>query len=57
MQRNGDYRGRSMSGSYTYACKYPTQNEYFEIYGIFKRKKCIVNISKMGKYEIYIPKS
>lgn len=25
--------------------------------GVFERKKCHVNISKMGKYEVCIPKS
>lgn len=28
----------------------------FGIYGIFEREKCAVNISKMGKHEICIPK-
>ena len=45
-----------MPGSYTYVAKHPSQNERFGIYGIFKRKKCIIDISEVGKYEICIPK-
>ena len=45
-----------MSGSYTYVGKYPAQNERLGIYGIVKRKKCIIDISEEGKYEICIPK-
>ena len=48
--------GGSMSGSHTYASEHPAQNEHFGIYGISKRKKCIVDISEMGKYEICVPK-
>ena len=48
MERSGDYRGGSMSGSYTYACKYPAQNEYFGIYGIFKRKSALLIFQKWG---------
>ena len=46
-----------MSRPYTYIGQYPAQNEHFGIYGLLKREKCIVNISKMGEYEICIPKS
>ena len=56
MERGENNRGWSMSGSYTYVGKHPAQNECFGIYGIFKRKKCIIDISEMGKYEICIPK-
>ena len=41
---------------YTYSCINPAQNERFGIHGISERKKCNDNISKMGKYEICIPK-
>lgn len=40
-----------------YVSEHPAQNEHFGIYGVFERKKCHVNISKMGKYEVCIPKS
>ena len=45
-----------MSGSCTYSCIDPTQNERFGIHGISEREKCNDNISKMGKHEICIPK-
>ena len=56
MEGSGNHRGRSMSGSYTYVGEYPAQNERFGIYGISERKKCPVNISKMGEHEVCIPK-
>ena len=56
MERSRNYRRRSMSGSYTHVGEYPAQNERFGIYGLFERKKCIVDFSKMGKYEICVPK-
>ena len=37
-----------MPRSYTHAGIYPAQNERFGIYGIFKREKCLINISKWG---------
>ena len=46
-----------MPRSYTHTSEYPAQNERFGIYGIFERKKCAANISKMGKHEVCIPKS
>ena len=54
--RSRNNRGRSMSGSYTYVGKHPAQNERFGVYGIFKRKKRIIDIPEVGKYEICIPK-
>ena len=45
-----------MPGSCTYDGKYPAQNERFGIYGISERKERDDHISKMGKYEIRIPK-
>lgn len=48
MERSRNHRGRSVSRSYTYAGEYPAQNERFGVYGVFKRKKCIVNLSKVG---------
>lgn len=30
--------GHIMPDPYTHACKYPTENECIEFYGIFKRK-------------------
>ena len=47
MERGGDNRGRSMSGSYTHVCKHPAQNERCGIYGVFER----------GEHEICVPKS
>ena len=40
-----------MSGSHTYSCIVATQNERFGVHGIFERKKCDDNISKVGKFE------
>ena len=37
-----------MPRPYTYASKYPAQNERFGIYGIFKREECTFNFSKVG---------
>ena len=45
-----------MSGSCPHAGKYPAQNERFGIHGIFEREERDDYISKMGKYEIRIPK-
>ena len=56
MERSGYSRGRSVSRPYTYAGEHPAQNERFGFHGISQRKKCIVDISEMGKYEICIPK-
>ena len=39
MERSRRNRGRDMSGSHTYAGKYPAQNERFGIYGIFEGKE------------------
>ena len=39
MERSRSNRGRDMSGSLTYAGKYPAQNERFGIYGIFEGKE------------------
>ena len=39
MERSRRNRGRDMSGSYTYAGKYPAQNKRFGIYGIFEGKE------------------
>ena len=41
----------------TYSCIDSPQNECFGIYGIFERQECNDNISKVGEYEICIPKS
>ena len=54
MGRN--HRRRNMPGSYTYVGKHPVPNERFGICGIFERKKCIVDIPKIWKYEVRIPK-
>ena len=56
VERRGDHRGRSVSGSCAYSCIDPAQNERFGIYGISEKKECDDHISKMGKYEIRIPK-
>lgn len=45
-----------MPGPYTYAGGHPAKNERFGIYGIFERKKCVVDILKIRKYEGCIPK-
>ena len=39
LERSRSNRGRDMSGSHTYAGKYPAQNERFGIYGIFEGKE------------------
>ena len=57
MERSRNNRGRSMPGSHTYAGIDPAQNERFGIYGIFERKKCVIDISEVGKYEVCVPKS
>ena len=45
-----------MSRPHTYVGEYPAQNERFGIYGVSEREKCAVNLSKMGEYEVCIPK-
>ena len=45
-----------MTRPYTYAGKYPAQNERFGIYGLLKRKERIADIPKMGEYEVCVPK-
>lgn len=39
MEGSGNNRRRNMSRSYSFAIKYPAENERFGIYGIFERKK------------------
>ena len=56
LEGSRDNRRRSMPRPYTYAGKHPAQNERFGIYGIFERKKCIADISKIREYEVCIPK-
>ena len=46
MERSRDHRGRGMSGSHTHAGKPPAQNKRVRLYGVFERKKCVVNLSK-----------
>ena len=31
MERGGDHRGRSMSGSYTHVCKHPAEHAYMQV--------------------------
>ena len=57
LERRGNNRRRGMSGPYSYVGKHPTQNERFGLYGVSQRQKCIAHISKVGKYEVCIPKS
>ena len=45
-----------MPGPDTYAGQHPAQHERFGIYGIPKGEECVTHLSKMGKYEIRIPK-
>ena len=45
-----------MSGSHTFAGKHPAQNERFGLYGVFEREKCVNDISKVGEYEVCVPK-
>ena len=45
-----------MARSYTHGGKYPAPNERFGLCGVFERKKRTVGFSKMGKYEICVPK-
>ena len=56
MKRSRNYRRRSMSGSYTHVGAYPAQNERFGIYGLFERKKCVVNLSMEKVHEWYLKK-
>ena len=56
MERSRNHRRRGVPGSCTYDGKYPAQNERFGIHGIFEREERDDYISKMGKYEIRIPK-
>lgn len=56
MEGSKDNRKRSMSRLYTYAGKRPAKNERFSIYGIFGRKKRIIDILKIWGYEVYISK-
>lgn len=48
MERRGDNRRRSVSGSYTYFGQYPAQNERSGVHGIPQRKKRIADIQKYG---------
>lgn len=45
-----------MPRPYTYLGKYPAQNKLFGIYGVSEREKQSDDISKVGEYEICIPK-
>ena len=45
-----------MPGSYTYAGKHPVQNERFGLYGLSQRQKRTFDFSKVGQYEICVPK-
>lgn len=56
MERSGNHRRGSVPGSCTYTGIDPAQNERFGIQGIFERKERDDHISKMGEYEIRIPK-
>ena len=57
VERSRDNRGRSVPGLHTYVGKHPAQNERLGIHGVSERENCVANISKMGKYEICIPKT
>jgi len=57
MEGSRNHRGRSMPKPYTYVSKYPAQNEHFGFYGLFEGKKFVDDFSKVGEYEIRIPKS
>lgn len=45
-----------MSRSCAYSCIDPAQNERFGVHGIPERKERNDHLSKMGKYEICVPK-
>ena len=55
---NGGYGSlsRTWKRYFNGVSEHPAQNERFGVYGISQRKKCIVDISEMGKHEICIPK-
>ena len=48
MERSRDNRRRNMSRPYALAIKNTSTNKHIRIYGIFKGKECVVNISEMG---------
>ena len=48
MERRGDYRERSVSGSCAYSCIDPAQNERFGIYGISEGKSATIIFQKWG---------
>ena len=48
MEGSGNNRRRNMSRSYSFAIKYPAENERFGIYGIFERKKQLKIFQKYG---------
>ena len=56
MERRGNHKKRGVPGSCTYTSINPAQNERFGIHRIFEREERDDHISKMGKYEIRIPK-
>ena len=57
MERGGDHRGRSMSGSYSHVCKHTAQNERCGIHGVFEREKQFDDIPETGEHEICVPQS
>ena len=56
MEGSRDNRRRNLSGSCSLTVKYPAQNERFGIYGIFKGKEQLDDISKIREHEVCIPK-
>ena len=56
VKRSRDHRGRGMSGTYTHAGKPPAQNKRVRLYGVFERKKCVVNLSKEKKCVVNLSK-
>ena len=56
MERSRVLGRRDMCWPHTHIGNNTTQNERFGVYEIFERKKYNDNISKMGKYEVCVPK-
>ena len=56
MERSRNSRGTFDARSCAFTIINTTENEYIKFHGIFERKERDDHISKMGKYEIRIPK-
>ena len=48
VERSGNHRWRSMSGSHIYVSEHPEQNERFGIHGVSERKKSLQIFQRWG---------